>query len=314
MEQKSFTLIEILVVIVIIGIISAFIIVSMAGVSDKARIAKGQAFSNSLRNSLLLDLVSEWTFDTGTTSSGELATSEDLKDVWGSANGSPYGSAITIRDGSNCVKGKCIDLDPIDSSTLSRIDSITMSNKNNLSFTISSWVYFRDGKRWNGGVFSENAAGPIFYINSSLGVILYYNNHPTYAGLSVFFSDSTSQSCNLYFPNDITNKWTNEVLVVKNREDVKLYINGVPSTSSCSISSQDLRQSNVWLSNIGNYTTYWLNGRIDDIKIFNEAFSQTKIESVYFSSLNDLLINNKINFFDYNQRIVGLREFLVEKN
>ncbi|MFA6374475.1 MAG: prepilin-type N-terminal cleavage/methylation domain-containing protein, partial [Candidatus Paceibacterota bacterium] len=39
--NKSFTLIEILVVIVIIGILSAFIIVSMAGVSDKATIAKG---------------------------------------------------------------------------------------------------------------------------------------------------------------------------------------------------------------------------------------------------------------------------------
>jgi len=33
--NKSFTLIEILVVIVIIGILSAFIIIGMAGVSEK---------------------------------------------------------------------------------------------------------------------------------------------------------------------------------------------------------------------------------------------------------------------------------------
>ena len=63
--SKSFTLIEILVVIVIIGILSAFIIVSMVGVSDKARIAKSQAFANSLRNSLLINLVSEWKLNDG---------------------------------------------------------------------------------------------------------------------------------------------------------------------------------------------------------------------------------------------------------
>jgi len=52
--KKSFTLIEILVVIVIIGILSAFIIVSMSGVSQKATIAKGQAFANSLKNALMI--------------------------------------------------------------------------------------------------------------------------------------------------------------------------------------------------------------------------------------------------------------------
>ena len=50
--KKAFTLIELLVVIAIIGILSGLIVVTMSGVTQKARIAKAQAFSNSLRNAL----------------------------------------------------------------------------------------------------------------------------------------------------------------------------------------------------------------------------------------------------------------------
>ncbi|MFA6374227.1 MAG: prepilin-type N-terminal cleavage/methylation domain-containing protein, partial [Candidatus Paceibacterota bacterium] len=61
--NKSFTLIEILVVIVIVGIISAFIIISMAGISSKANIAKGQTFSNSLKNALMLNMIAQYELD-----------------------------------------------------------------------------------------------------------------------------------------------------------------------------------------------------------------------------------------------------------
>jgi len=61
--KRSFALIELLVVIATIGILSGLIVVSMSGVTNKATIAKGQIFSNSLRNSLMANLVSEWKFD-----------------------------------------------------------------------------------------------------------------------------------------------------------------------------------------------------------------------------------------------------------
>ena len=61
--KQAFTLIELLVVIAIIGILSGLIVVAMGGVTQKATIAKSQIFSNSLRNSLMLDILAQYTFD-----------------------------------------------------------------------------------------------------------------------------------------------------------------------------------------------------------------------------------------------------------
>jgi len=61
--RQAFTLIELLVVIAIIGILSGLIIVSMNGITNSATVAKAQVFSNSLRNALMMNLVSEWKFD-----------------------------------------------------------------------------------------------------------------------------------------------------------------------------------------------------------------------------------------------------------
>jgi len=64
--SNSFTLIEILVVIVIIGILSAFILVGMSSITNSANIAKGKAFADSTRNSLLGNLKAEIKLDEGT--------------------------------------------------------------------------------------------------------------------------------------------------------------------------------------------------------------------------------------------------------
>jgi len=61
--KQSFTLIEILVVIVIIGILSSFIFFTINDSVEKAQITKSKMFAESIRNNLLLNLVSEWKFD-----------------------------------------------------------------------------------------------------------------------------------------------------------------------------------------------------------------------------------------------------------
>jgi prepilin-type N-terminal cleavage/methylation domain-containing protein len=101
-QEKSFTLIEILVVIVVVGILSSFILVGMSSITSDANIAKGKAFANSLKNSLLMNLVSEWKLDetSGSTS----------YDSWSQNNGTVTGATITT----DCVSGKCLEFDGID--------------------------------------------------------------------------------------------------------------------------------------------------------------------------------------------------------
>lgn len=61
--KRGFTLIELLVVIGIIGVLATFAVVQLAGSRQKARIAKGAAFSGQVLRSLGDDVVGRWDFD-----------------------------------------------------------------------------------------------------------------------------------------------------------------------------------------------------------------------------------------------------------
>ena len=116
--QKAFTLIELLVVIAIIGILSGLIITTMSGATESARIAKLKVYSNSVRDTLGANLVSEWKFDEG--------SSITASDTWGTNTGTlkEYGGATCAfsstlhcpqwQSETNCISGKCLSFDGAD--------------------------------------------------------------------------------------------------------------------------------------------------------------------------------------------------------
>ncbi len=63
MKQKAFTLIELLVVIAIIGVIASIVLVNLSGSRDKARIAGGYQFGQSINHALGAYAVGVWSFD-----------------------------------------------------------------------------------------------------------------------------------------------------------------------------------------------------------------------------------------------------------
>ena len=96
MRSKAFTLIELLVVIAIVGLLTAIAIVSYSTTRDKAKIASGLSFEQSLHNSLGNALAVGYDFDEG---SGSV-----IIDSGGSNNativGSPTWSTDTFGSGS----------------------------------------------------------------------------------------------------------------------------------------------------------------------------------------------------------------------
>ena len=288
-KQFAFTLIELLVVIAIIGILSSLIVVSMSGVTDKANIAKAQVFSNSLRNSLMLNLVSEWKLD------------GDTNDSWSGGNNGTANGAIPISSG--CVQGTCYGFDGndyIDYGTGSNLNAIT-------SFSESIWI--------KPTVLAGNMGGiGKYWTSGQRSQMIQFGNAINYAVLS---SDGTVLSYNTYSTAVFSlaaNVWKYLVMTYDGSAlSLKLYANGVlltPTSTTGTIpssikSSSDSFKVGVWSSN-GGTTNYYFTGSIDEVRFFNAALPTSQIKEQYFIGLNKLFIMGQINNKEYQQRLAEL--------
>ncbi|MFA6374063.1 MAG: LamG domain-containing protein [Candidatus Paceibacterota bacterium] len=306
--NKSFTLIEILVVIVIIGIISAFIIVSMTGVSSKATIAKSQAFANSLKNSLLLNLVSEWRLDdaSGTTVQDQWGANPG---AWSGAGGGAYTSP-SWRTSTECVSNGCLAFDGTD-------DYVNCGNNDSLknisnAITIGYWAY----------VNSYPVGNYSFFVSKGYAVVSGESWSPgmTTAGTGYFFIRSGDNSTYSYPEAGAWTKiplrtWVYMTHVFDGANTyAATYQNGRLDKEKTDMSFNSMYVSNnpVRLGN-GSATDRYFNGLLDDVRIYNNAVPTSQIEQNYCSGLNKLLANNSINSQEYVQRLVELKYGLAQK-
>ncbi len=291
--NKSFTLIEILVVIVVIGILSAFVLVGMNSITESASIAKSKAFSNSLRNSLLTGLVSEWKLD------------GNANDSWGSNNGTwsgPAGSNTTAnwRPESECVSGECLHFDGTDDYI--GINKPDITNE----ITIEEWIYLTrtDGSQGSFGAFSS-------WNPASASFLIWHDPHGGINYARFRIQGETNYSTIINYTSTIINKWTHVAATYsQNQGKVSVYINGLRLTQvdfSENISYPVLN----W--RIGTYGgTSYFGGKIDEVKIYKEAVSGFKIKNNYFVGLNGLYKNNGITKIEYMQRMGKLKSNLVK--
>jgi prepilin-type N-terminal cleavage/methylation domain-containing protein len=297
--KQAFTLIELLVVIAIIGILSGLIVVSMSGATQKANIAKAQVFSNSLRSALMIDLVAELRFD-GLTSPGSLATADDIKDTWGTSNGVISGPAIFVRGGNDCLNGKCIDFDNTSVANLSCVTSIPINLPSGF-LTVNSWVYFRDGARYNASVYTNGTYGGTIQISSqSVGVVMYFLLLSTGAQVTLYYVDSSSTTSNFTLSENITNKWK-LFTIAYDGSNIRFFEDGKELTPVAK--AGQLRSSDNSTMKIGNLTSYWLIGKVDDIRVYDSAIPTSQIQEQYYLGLNRLLVNGSISIKEYNERI-----------
>jgi prepilin-type N-terminal cleavage/methylation domain-containing protein len=285
--NKSFTLIEILVVIVVIGVLSAFIFVGMSSISSKANIAKGQAFVNSLDNSLLLARVSYWKLDevnTGIT-----------PDAWRTNTGTVTGA---ILQDSGCISGKCLSFD-------GSSNYVDFDNKSDFSMgygdqTVSLWTKY-DNELSNDDTLIDCGA------MAGLSGYWIYRRHSG-NNLRLWFNDGSGAiTPYIYSGNLVTNTWYNIVVVFDRDVSAKAYINGVGQTG-VDITSKQANMVNGQSYKIGgNLTSYPFVGRIDDFRMYNTVIPVSQIQQEYFLGLNNLFKNNGITLNEFNQRLVELR-------
>jgi type II secretory pathway pseudopilin PulG len=290
-------LIELLVVIAIIGILSGLIVVSMGGVTEKATIAKAQVFSNSLKNSLLLNLVSEWRLDenTGTTTA----------DSWSGGNtGTLTGATLPVwKTGNDCVNGSCVQFDGVD-------DYISFGSNSNLSMgledaTVSFWVRFDNALAPQNemlficGAYADGVGQGGYWLRREMST----------STLRFGFSDGAITRIVSYLSGSgsvVGNTWYNVVIVFDRDGLAQAYINGVKQTGySLNISAQQGSIINSINYRIGapEATLYRLTGKMDEFRLYSAITSISQIKEQYYAGLNKLLANGGITEEEYLSRL-----------
>jgi len=295
MNNKSFTLIELLVVIVIIGILAGVIMISTSSSIDKANFAKAQAFSSTVQNELLLNLVSEWTFDEGTTVIGDTAQNIDVRDTFSSNHGTVNGNP-KIRGGSDCVLGKCLEFDG-GNSYVDYGEDVSLKNIGKF-ITISTWI-----KRKNDDIISR-------YIISNDR-----DTPPPSGGYSLRISSnvlngqmttaSNSSKRSVYGLAIEKESWTHVVFIF-NGATLSLFQNG-KNAGNTTVSNDGIEEAPLALRmGVLSYnapTYYKFIGLIDEFRIYNSALTISQIKQNYIAGLNSMLANGNISKEEYNERI-----------
>jgi len=299
--NKSFTLIEILVVIVVVGIISAFILVGVSSISNKANVAKGQAFVDSLDNALLMSRISNWKLD------------ENTNDSWGTNTGTWYGAgggsnlSVNYKSSSDCVSNQCLDFDGTDD-YVDYGDILRPSRNNNRTYSFwmnprsFSGIIFGSGNMWqSAGGYSK------FHVISSTEIQISYDilNSP----YRVTFNCPVDRFKWNYFTVSF------DSISSSSNVTIKLYKNG----SFISSSTQARRTSAGYniafiIGAVNNdsddHKIWFFNGQIDDFRVYDSLVSSQKIRENYFSGFNNLYENKELTKIEYHKRIGELKSNL----
>jgi prepilin-type N-terminal cleavage/methylation domain-containing protein len=294
--NKSFTLIEILVVIVVIGILSAFILVGTNSISDKAHIAKGLTFTNSIRNSLLMNLVSEWKLD------------GNANDSWGNQNGSLNGSPSPSND---CVINTCYTFNG--SSQYVSIPHPTGIDVFNFGSYMSAFIWAKGSAQQSRAIFASYDSGA----NKRAWRIR--TNGVDTAKISVNISSTGSNPDEITSDNNVVDNRWHLMGFTFSSGILKLYIDSTVKQITASASTiYDAPDGSVLLSigcNFSNGTaSEHFAGQIDEAKLYNQAVSSFQAKEIYYSGVNMLFIHNLSDKIEYNNRIVELKQSLVNNN
>lgn len=285
--KLAFTLIELLVVIAIIGILSGLIIVTMDGVTQKANIAKSQIFSNSLRNSLMLNLVSEWKLDEN--------SGVSIVDSWGTNTGTLMeNSYVGACDSSHCPQFKttdciyknCLSFDGIND----YISTASVTHNLNTGATFSFWS--KKNIEHNGIIFGNNSTG------ANKRIIFLTNDR-------LYFETNTDGDYCAGMPSLDTN-W--HYYVITATETRVLFY------EDCSDITVDgtVVNSIVTFDRISG-PSYYFNGKLDDIRVYNAVMPISQIKEQYYAGLNSLLINGNISSREYAWRTLDLNNVQAKR-
>ena len=230
-------------------------------------------------------LIGHWKLNEG---GGKLARNSVLTNV----NGDLTNGALF----SNMQKGNCVYLDGVnDYVNIPDVDQYSFGNgSTDKPFTITAWVY------------NQNTSGQNFRLaskfTSGIGSEWFVGTRPTGAYLIAIYTLSASgsvlaEATGSNAANDV-NLWTFLAFTYdasKAYTGIRIYRNGIAYPTYTSLGSgtyTGMSNTNEPVR-IGNLTTTYAKGYIQDFKIFNRELNATEIKNMYVESYNRIFTNKK---------------------
>lgn len=254
----GFTLIELLTVVAILGFIASVIMTNVRGSTDKAKIANGLRFSDTIVRSLADNMVSYWSFNEG--------GGTETRDGWSNNNGTINGGGAWVVG----MIGNALSFDGVN-------DYMNVSSPSDLYpniFTVEAWVKLGDTDI-NPLIGWSNTSYPSLNIHFSANRALIYLGSSNYR----YFNHS---------PVDIDDgKWHHVVFVVtgNNQNDIlnsKMYADGIQQIAGNTTNSGLPAVKNLFY--LGRRAGNYFNGFIDEVKIYNTILTAREIQEHYAES------------------------------
>ena len=258
MNRKSFTLVELLVVIAVIGLLASLIIVNLSGTRGKASIARGLQFNQSVYHALGAEAVGVWSFDEG---SG--ATANDASGYGN--NGALYNFASPHGWTNNTPSNAGYALSFDGSNDYIQVPYMDVFDQK--PFTVVGWVWSDVSKS------DEILFGTGDSSTADKYLHLVIRSRQPRLG---FYSDDLQSGT--FLP---LNAWVHLAFVWEG--PATKYINGVKdcervSSGLLNVTSGVSSGNGGW---IGRWSAYNHDGMIDDVRIYATALSVSQIQQLY---------------------------------